>query len=636
MMLIQRGDRGRGTVTFDGEVIRPRVGAAGLDTAADRCLELVSDSQKQEDSTMRFDLSRAFVSVAALMAFLGAPALAQSFTSATVLAPRGPDGVAAFGREVVLDGDTLAVSSPSFTSEGGVVYLYQRDLFDQNDWSLVKRINPPCDARSIALDGDTLVIGGCRWCGELSQLASVYVYDRNRLGKDRWGLLQRIRADYPEPTRNEFGFAVAVDGASLAISDPQNDTVRTYERGSHGWTEIARLSRDTAFNGSFGAALELSGKTLVVGAANHCYGPSTGDFRSDGVFTFERDSRASSGWRETRHLKNTERESLAGELLSLEGPTLAMSGNSGLEIHERDHRGRKRWGQRQAPAQFFRSFAVRGRTLAMVDTVEDGFEILVHDRVGAGRVPWIPTEEILEVDLGNTLRATDAAVGRREVVVGYGRKNWFEDVPKRVVIYHRSPIHADSFESGDLGTWEAPKRKVGVARPGLGGSDFALEVFADGKAKKSFVRTRSPKREPMVSLDFLLNANAVDLGGQQVEILRLSGGGKTNAAVTLRDRGSRYVLHLQARQNSGPLLALGELEIPIRADVRIRLEWQRATGDGHANGVARLTRVGGASVGSSLLSTDRLSISDLKLGLPAGAKGTAGGSFLIDDVTLHQ
>ncbi len=580
-------------------------------------------------------LDRRLVSAAALLLLTSSVCLAQPFSGALALEQSRSDSGDLYGWRVALEGDALAVSSPAF--DGGTVYLYKRDPLEPDAWTLARRFQPPdaCDAWSIDLSGDTLAVGGClSGCGK-SAPAAVYLYQRDKGGADNWGLFQIIRADFPEPTEHTFGYAVAIDRDLLAIGDPELEIVRTYERKSSaagGWTEIGRLSHDPAPFGTFGSALALSGGTLAVGAANYCVGPSTTDFHSNGVFTFERDASAAEGWAETRHLDNPGGDGLPGESLALEGPNLIFNGLDGIELHERDHKGLKRWGQRQL-FEFSRAFAIRGRSAVLVNSQVDGAQVSVRDRIGGAGQPWSITETFFEPSSKDHRRVSSAAVGPREVVVGYGEDG---DTPRKVVIYSRDPIHADDFESGGLEQWDLSKRKVAPVEPGLAGSAFALEAVADGKGKKSFVRTRRPDQEPMVSLRFRLNANEVALGGQDVEIVRLSGGGKKNVAVTLREHKGAYRLTLWARQNSGPLLELGELDIPAREDARLLLEWMRATGDDHDNGVVRLSRIGRTSVESATLANDRLTISDIRVGFPAGAKGTAGGSFLVDDVALHQ
>jgi hypothetical protein len=575
----------------------------------------------------------------ALLVAVASASFAQPFASTTVLSPPGSDPGSRYGSRIVLDQDTLAVSAPSF--EGGIVYVYERAPREPEAWSLAKRIVPPdgCDAWRVDLEGDTLVVGGCSGSCGTSSASRVYVYNRGRGGAGNWGIFQVIPADFPSRTWHAFGDAVAISGGLLAIGDPYNETVRTYERrpaNEGGWVEISRLSRDeTPYVGSFGSWLEVSGRSLAISAANHCVGPSDSDIHSEGVFNFERDPAAADGFRATRHLPGPRpTDSLYGERTVLEGPTLVLNGYDGLEIHERHHRGSYRWGQRQL-LEWGRAFAVRGRTVLTASNTPEGAEILLRERFKRGGGPWVLTQQYVDTTAVEYPRISDAAVGPREAIVAYGR-NSPRETPGRVVIYHRQPIHADDFESSDLGLWDQKKRKVKVTEPGLAGSAHALEVTADGKGKKSFVRTRKPEHEPLVTVDLLLNPNGVALGGQDVEILRLSGGGNKSVTVTLREHLGDYRLSLWARASSGPLTRVGELDIPVHEDVPLRLEWRRATGDGHDNGVALLSRVGRSPVGTRTLANERLTIDDIRLGLPSGAKGTEGGSFLIDDLELCQ
>lgn len=58
--------------------------------------------------------------------------------------------------------------------------------------------------------------------------------------------------------------------------------------------------------------------------------------------------------------------------------------------------------------------------------------------------------------------------------------------------------------------------------------------------------------------------------------------------------------------------------------------WERATGPGHDNGIVRLLKKSRVAAEATDMNTDQLKISDVRLGLPSGSKGTGGGSYLVD------
>lgn len=110
----------------------------------------------------------------------------------------------------------------------------------------------------------------------------MYVCKRGPLGT--WTLEQKITASAPSAL-DRFGYAVSLDGDSLAISAPYHDAagpansgaveVWTFAAGA-GWTiQEVILPAGPQQWGIFGASLSLDGNTLAVGM--HVYdGPSFG------------------------------------------------------------------------------------------------------------------------------------------------------------------------------------------------------------------------------------------------------------------------------------------------------------------------------------------------------------------------
>jgi hypothetical protein len=363
----------------------------------------------------------------------------------------------------------------------------------------------------------------------------------------------------------------------------------------------------------------ISGDTLAVGAFN-------------GILIFDRDSSDPSGWKRIKRLGG------GFDDFALEGSTLSYIRDGRVYLHERNLRGINRWGRWGfldtsddfEVSVLERPLAIHGNTLVAAGRFEDTdgsvkTATFVFDRNAGGKDRWNAVARLAgDVDGSDFISAL--ALGPREVVPGFGDRFGHT---ARVVVEHRLPILADDFESADLSAWNQKKRKVAVVRPGLGGSEHALEVTLDGKAKKSFVRSKHPELERTFSLSFLFLANNVDLGGETVEILRLSGGRK-NVELTLEQKGSKYLVSLWAGHDTGALEFIGRTKVPRRRAVKLGIEWQRATGPGHDNGIVRLFKKSRVAAEATQMDTDQLRISEVLLGLPSGSKGTGGGSYLVD------
>ncbi|MPZ21721.1 MAG: hypothetical protein GEV06_28105, partial [Luteitalea sp.] len=111
--------------------------------------------------------------------------------------------------------------------------------------------------RSLALDGDTLVVGapGAEVDGNGFQ-GAVYVLTRS---EGTWTETAKLTAA-DGATSDRFGQAVALEGDTLIVGSVLSGTY-VFTRSGGTWTETATLSPSTGSPGS----LALSGDTLVVG-----------------------------------------------------------------------------------------------------------------------------------------------------------------------------------------------------------------------------------------------------------------------------------------------------------------------------------------------------------------------------------
>jgi hypothetical protein len=134
---------------------------------------------------------------------------------------------------------------------------------------------------AVDVDGDTIVVGSyddddaCPWNPNCNS-GSAYVFTRNAGGADNWGQTAKITAS-DSITYDQFGGSIALDGDTVivgAVGDDDNGeqsgSAYVFARnvgGADNWGQVVKL---TASNGTeddrFGIAVALAGDVAVVGA----------------------------------------------------------------------------------------------------------------------------------------------------------------------------------------------------------------------------------------------------------------------------------------------------------------------------------------------------------------------------------
>ena len=141
-----------------------------------------------------------------------------------------------------------------------------------------------------------------------------------------------------------------------------------------------------------------------------------------------------------------------------------------------------------------------------------------------------------------------------------------------------------------------------------------------------------------MSLAFDLAANRVALRGKRVEILTLYGPSRDLVRLTLEPDPARdqYWATLWAWENRGTWRKVGRARVPPMRSVRLGVGWRAATGLGARDGRARLLSDGRLRAQAGDLDSDRQVVNGLLLGLPKGARGTAGGEILLEGIAVHR
>ena len=194
------------------------------------------------------------------------------FSTQTKLIDPNPNAVGNYGLAIDVDGDTAVVTrlANSFTGVPGAVFIYVRD---GSSWSLQQTLTDPNAAPqvdngfgySVALKGDTLVVGAIGDSTAASNAGAAYVYVRNGT---TWTLQQQLTAALPVSNSN-FGISVDVSADTVVVGAHLADSAYVFQRAAGVWTQQQQLLPGGAPEQSFGLSVSISGQTIAVGAASY-------------------------------------------------------------------------------------------------------------------------------------------------------------------------------------------------------------------------------------------------------------------------------------------------------------------------------------------------------------------------------
>jgi hypothetical protein len=222
----------------------------------------------------------------------------------------------------------------------------------------------------------------------------------------------KLRASDGRPS-DWFGFSVAVAGDTLVVGAVRDDddgdssgSAYVFQRGPNGdWSEVAKLTAaDAAAGDEFGATVAVSGGTIAVGAQRH--DATTVD--SGAVYLFERGT--GGAWGQVAKLVPTSSTLRFFAPCDIESDRIVVgqpSGKGAAYVYERDAGGRGQWGLVKALSSvggkmgdaFGQSVALFGDTIAVgapstntQGTQSGSAYVFARNKGGAGA--WGQTDEI--------------------------------------------------------------------------------------------------------------------------------------------------------------------------------------------------------------------------------------------------
>ena len=192
------------------------------------------------------------------------------------------------GISVAVDGDTILVGAHQNDSNKGAAYIFTKfsGVWGNTPVSGNHRVETAklvaADAAaddefgiSVALDGDTAVIGARKDDDNGNQSGSAYVFTKV---SGVWSQKAKLIAS-DGAADDEFGISVAVDGDTIVVGAHQNDAdtnnndegaAYLFTEPASGWVDMTQKAKltasDAAANDEFGISVAVNGDTIVVGA----------------------------------------------------------------------------------------------------------------------------------------------------------------------------------------------------------------------------------------------------------------------------------------------------------------------------------------------------------------------------------
>ncbi len=305
-----------------------------------------------------------------------------------------------------------------------------------DDWMVERVAQPTPSSNgerfgwSVSTDGESVIIGAMQDQEQVALGGAAFIYGRTGGGADQWGEVKKLIASDVQ-IADQFGWSVAVDGDTAVVGAYREDqaggdagAVYIFGRdvgGSENWGELRKLIASDAHPGQlFGNSVAISGDMIAVGAIGSAY-------------VFGRDVGGSDQWGEVKQLAVADGSTSYGSVVSIMGDTAVVgdrwqnlpgaNGAGAAYVFRRDAGGADNWGQVKklvaADAQggdtFGASVAISDERVAVGAPGDDDLgnlagSVYVFERSAGGTDNWGEVEKLY----GSDTSASDrfgAAVG---------------------------------------------------------------------------------------------------------------------------------------------------------------------------------------------------------------------------------
>jgi hypothetical protein len=189
-----------------------------------------------------------------------------------------------FGAAVAISGNWMVVGSPRNTGNLGAIYIFKRAdsaspfVFETKRIATADGDGTVSLGHSVAIDGDRIIAGAPADSTSEANSGAAYVY-RYEFNTDlmqfAWNNGQQVFAS-DRAGGDNFGDAVAIDGARMAVGAPRNDdpfnSGSAYVFVDDGVSILQEGKLVAPVPGGsdlFGSSVDIDGTTVVVGAFNN-------------------------------------------------------------------------------------------------------------------------------------------------------------------------------------------------------------------------------------------------------------------------------------------------------------------------------------------------------------------------------
>jgi hypothetical protein len=280
-----------------------------------------------------------------------------------------------FGYSVAISGDTAVVGADGEDGGGtdmGAAYILERNQDGADSWGEVKKLfgwdstNYNWFGWSVAISGDTVVVGAPGEDSAGNTSGAAYVFERNKgLSADYWGQVTKLAASDPG-SYDEFGFSVAISDDTIVVGAPWEEGSVGADRGSayiftrnqggaDNWGQAKKLlASDAQSYAYFGRSVALSDDTIVVGA----FRAGSSDSQRGAAYVFERNQGGiADNWGQVTKLTASDAtdDDRFGNAVAISGDTLVvgaywedgwmMDNRGAAYVFARNKSGADKWGE---------------------------------------------------------------------------------------------------------------------------------------------------------------------------------------------------------------------------------------------------------------------------------------------------
>ena len=245
-----------------------------------------------------------------------------------------------FGMSVAISGDTAVVGAPQGDAEGGDVgaaYVFQRDAGGPNNWSEVKKLTASDGGDrdyfgvSVAISGDTAVVTAAGEAAGGLQPGAAYVFERDAGGADNWGEVSKLTAsDGQAAEYHLFGDSVAVSGDTVVVGARLAfgfaGAAYVFERDAGGADNWGEVKKLTASDNQ--ASFDHFGYSVAVSGETVLVGAEL-ENGGGAAYVYGRDEGGAGNWGQVKRLTSSDNDG-SGSIGDWFGWSVAVNGDTAI------------------------------------------------------------------------------------------------------------------------------------------------------------------------------------------------------------------------------------------------------------------------------------------------------------------